>query len=437
MANDTINTIAGIFFRKYLKEVIETVPSFGIIQAKLPVKDAERIGESFVVPVLLAIEHGVTYSRSQNGAFALNASVDGEITQAIINSSQHVTRSTISYQAAAAATGDKDTSADSAVRRVVKNNQIRTRKSIEIDFLYGQTGLATVVALNPAGSPANTIQITATEWSGAIWSGMKNALLAILNAALTTKRTGTPGNNNNYTIVSVNTSQKWITLDATGFGNIVATDVLFFGGSASDQVIAGPTHNVCVGLHKQLTTTTGTLFGLNVGNNDVLQGNVIDAAAQRISFDMVQAGIAATMDHGNDGPKMVLLVNPLNWSRLNSDVAANRRYDTSYRGGAKGEEGVEQIFYHSPIGVLEIISHPFVKQGYAYGFSWDELHRPGETDLTYQRAVGPGMDRLDPAGVYFKDLENFAGYELRAYHSSAIYHPVPSHAFVIQNINPA
>lgn len=436
MANDTTGTIAGIFFRKYLKEVIETIPSFGIIQSKVPVKEAEKIGESFVVPVLLAVEHGVTYSKSQNGAFALNAAVDGEITQAIINSSQHVIRSTISYQAAAAATGEKDISADSAVRRVVKNNQIRSRKSIELDFIYGQTGLGTVSAINPAGSPANTVQITATEWSGALWSGMKNAKLGIFNPAISTKRTG-PGTNGNYKVVSINTSNKWVTLDSVT--NIVALDVIFFGGDQLNAVVEGgtPTHHACVGLHKQLTTTTGTLFGLDYGANDVLQGNVIDALSQRLSFDMIQAGIAATMDHGNDGPKMVCLVNPLNWSRLNSDVAANRRYDVSYRAGQKGEEGVEQIVYHSPIGTLEIMSHPFVKQGYAYAFSWDELHRPGETDLTYQRAVGPGADRLDPAGVYFKDLENFAGYELRAYHSSAIYHPVPSHAFVVQNINPA
>lgn len=428
MAADVAGTMSGLFVRKYNKELLESVPPFAIIQEKLPVKERTKIGEAFVVPILLAIEHGTTFSKSGNGAFTLNSAVDGEVKQAIVNAAQHVTTSRVSYEGAASSIGE-GTAVDDTIARVSKNNMIRSRKVIELNFLWGQAGLATVEAVGGA-VPANTFQVGAKEWAGAIWAGMKNMPVTILDSTLATDRAISYANSK---IVSINTAKRQVTLGSVA--SVVAGDVVFFGGDNLKSIIAGgsPTYHECLGLVKQLQTVTGTVFGLDYGANDVLQGNAFDAGDKRLTHELIQECVAGTMDHGNDNPKMTLFTSTLSWARANSDLSANRRYDASYR-PASAEEGVEAIKYNTPIGQIEMVGHPFMKRGYAIGFSWGELERPGATDLTFNRAIGQSQ-RFDAAGAYFRDLETAAGYEMRSYHHSAIYCPLPSRSFVITNIN--
>src|SRR3972149_5265588 len=114
MAADVAGAMSGLFFRKYNKELLESIPPFGIIQSKLPVTERTKLGEAFVVPILLAIEHGTTFSKSGNGAFSLNSAVDGEVKQAIVNAAQHVTTSQISYEGAVSSIGEGAAVGDTA-----------------------------------------------------------------------------------------------------------------------------------------------------------------------------------------------------------------------------------------------------------------------------------------------------------------------------------
>jgi len=438
MAADVAGQMSGLFFHNYLKELLTKIPPFGMIQEKVAVKEETKVGDGYFVPITLGLEQGVTFSKSGNGAFDLNMAVDAEVQQAQVQSAQHVVSSEVSYQGSAASIAP-GTAVAQTIKTVSTLNMIKARKTAEINFIYGQgvanddaSGLGKVEAI--AG---NVLTITAATWAGAIWAGMKRQFVIAVSPDLVTKRNGASGT---YQITSVNTAARQITLNAVTA--IVVGDYLFYGGkkmvdgtTANDSIVPGatPVFHECAGLHKQLSTTTGTLFGLDYGLNDVLQGNVLSMGFARLTHEKIQEAVAATMDHGNDSPKMVCLVSTLAWSRANADLSANRRYDASYT-PAEANEGVEAIRYRSPIGTIELVAHPFVKQGYAYGFAWNNLMRPGETDLTYNRVVG-NASRFDPSGAYFRDLETKAGYQLRGYHSSAIYHPISSLAFVIKDID--
>lgn len=411
-----------MFFRRYAKKVLTSFTANSIIQAKKPVGQAERIGESYNVPITFATEQGVTYKRVGQGAFGLKNAVDGEIKNLLIQGANHVVRARIGYEGAAASLAGKEAAADNTLGRVAESLRTVARKRIECDFLYGQTGLGIVESI----TDATHVVVSEAEWAPNIWVGGKNAIVQF----------HTPGyaagsEQIETTLVGMVSGTRTLTVVSTAgidVGNII---------TFQDQVEEGasPAFNTCLGLHAQLGDNTVSHFGQSKTANEVISANVISANNARLSFDVVQEGVSRCQDMGADSMDYVLLCSPLTWVRLNSDLAADRRFDGSYT-KSKGELGVETIKYHSSMGTIEIMAHPLVKRGYAYGFSWDDIIRPGSYDLSFTRPGG-SAEGLDVSGSIFTEVTDVAGYEVRLYHNSAIAHLVPSHGFMVNLINNA
>ena len=75
------------------------------------------------------------------------------------------------------------------------------------------------------------------------------------------------------------------------------------------------------------------------------------------------------------------------WNSLNVDQSALRRYG-AYT--ATSENGFEGIKYHSVNGTIELVAHPFVKEGDGFLLANPKkrLMRVGASDITFRR---PGM----------------------------------------------
>ena len=88
------------------------------------------------------------------------------------------------------------------------------------------------------------------------------------------------------------------------------------------------------------------------------------------------------------------------------DQAALRRYG-SY--SAKAENGSEGIVYHSVNGSIEIVAHPFVKEGESFLLPdpAKNVILCGASDVTFKR---PGQ-----AENIFRELVDNAGVELRSF----------------------
>lgn len=432
----TLTNYSGLFFRKYAKKVITSFTPNSLIQAKKPVGKAEKIGERFVVPITIAQEQGITYAANGVGAFTLSGAIDGEVKSLEILGSNHAFQSVISYEAAASSLGS-DTAADNTTGRVAESLRSSARKRIEIDFLYGRIPIGIVESVT-----ASTVTLTEAHFAPNIFVGCKGARFEFF--APGSALPGVPGGERAtgasfQTLSSMNSSTRTLTFTGTSVVSmgVVAGDWMFFENQFVDLV---DVFNSAVGLHAQLASTSasGSQFDTHFGitRNEILTGNSVDALGGRLSFDVVQEGISKCQDMGMDMGSMVLLCSPLTWVRLNSDISADRRYDGSYT-KAKGELGVESIVYHSAAGSVEIVAHPLVKRGFAYGFAWDELIRPGAYDLAFTRPSGNGSDPADFSGNMLLESATLAGYEIRMFHNSAIAHVIPSHAFIVTNINNA
>lgn len=401
----TVGSLNGFFKEAYADKLAELIPDGVKLLNKISFMSKDKQpGNLYHQPVILGMEHGVTFASSDEDAFNLNPPVAGQVKDAQVKGNPIVMRSLLGYVAASrAALGGQKAFMD-ATKFLVANMLRSMSKKLEIEILYGQMGYATVASVS-----TTVLTITTAEWAPGIWAGAEGMPIEIRDSTGATSR-------GNFVVSSVDMSARTVTLTASAAAaGVIATDVVWHQGAYGNEF---------PGIHKILTTTSGTLFNINVGSYNLFRGNEFPAGSAALSFNKLNLAAARAVEKGQDGT-LYCLVNPRGWANMLNDQAALRRYDSSYS-PAKGEMGSKSIKFHSQNGELEIEPSIYVKEGYAYMLSLDCWFRVGSTDLTFKR---PGQGE-----EFFRDLENSAAYELRLYSDQAIFCSAPGHNVLVSGV---
>lgn len=401
-----VNALDTLFKRVWGDGAIKALPKFAKLMEEVPYSQRERLGDMYVVPVVLQFEHGFSYGAALDGAFALNAAVAGKILQAQIRGSMIVLRSQLSYEDIFKASQAGAAAFESATSMVVENMQRSFAKRQELAFWYGQTALAKVSSIT-----AHVITVTDASWAPGMWSGMKDCVLSSYDGITGTDvaHDAPSGSGTVAGIVISSVSMSGKTITVTGDTTTVANDQLYFFGSRTATAF-----KECAGVDK-IMTNTGTLFNIDAGSYELWKSN---SRAVGGPFSMLAAlnGIADAQNMGLDDDADLWLPTR-RWNTCNSDQAALRRYG-AYT--AKAENGSEDIVYHSVNGATRLKAHPFLKEG--EGFLMvnpkKRVMRVGATDITFRR---PGLqDNI------FRELTDNAGLELRAFSDQAIIITLPA-----------
>lgn len=394
----TVNQVNALFKRVWGDGAIKALPRFSKIMEEVPYSKRERLGDVYVVPVVLAFEHGFSYGAYLDGAFALNAAIAGKIIQAQINGNMIVLRTQLSYEDVFKAAEAGAAAFESATSMVVENMQRSFAKRQELSFLYGQCSLAKVSAI-----ASHVITVTDLTWAPGMWSGMVNCTLDSTTSVAAT----TTVHDTAMVISSVNVAQKKITV--TGDSATVANDFLWFAGAKTSTAF-----KECAGLFAILANTS-TLFNIDAGTWELWKAQQY-AVNGPISMLAIMNGLATAQNFGLDEDGKAYFATK-RWNYLNADQAALRRYGAY---AAKAENGSEGIAYHSVNGQVEIVAHPFVKEGDGGFFPNPKkrLMRVGATDITFRR---PGLQEN-----IFRELVDNAGFELRAFSDQAIMATLPA-----------
>jgi hypothetical protein len=400
----TVGTLNGLFKETYADKLEELIPDGVklINMIKFMSKDKQP-GNLYHQPVILGMEHGVTFANSDDDAFNLLAPVAGTIKDAQIKGYPMLLRSVLGLVAASRAAQGGSKSFMDATKFLVQNMLRSMARKLEIELFYGQIGYATV-----ASTTGSVITITTAEWAPGIWAGAEGMPLEIRSANGATSR-GT------FKVLSVDMNLQTITLTTAVPGSVVATDVIWHLGAYGNEF---------PGIQQILTQATGLLFNIDTGVYNLWRGNIYPANSGSLSFSKLNAAVAYAVEKGLD-TKLCAYINVRAWSNLLNDQAALRRYDSSYSAG-KVELGSKSIMFHSQNGDLEIEPSIFVKQGYAFLLEPDVWFRVGSTDMTFKR---PGQ-----GDEFFRDQENAAGYELRLYTDQALFCTAPGHNVIVTGI---
>lgn len=401
-ANNFSDTLNANFKEVYADKIENLIPDGVKLLNRIGFSSRDQqLGNLYHQPVILGHEHGLTFAGPTDDAFNLEAPISGLIRDAQVRGSQMVLRSVLGYSAASRAAGGGQKAFEDSTKFLVSNMLRSMAKKLEIIMLYGQEGFGTVSATS-----GTTITITTAEWAAGIWAGAVNMPIEIRDSAGTTSR-------GFATVTNVDLDNRQITVDSLPSGT-TSTDVIWHKGQYGNDF---------AGVHTILTNT-GTIFNINAGTYDLFKGNTVSAGSAVLSFATIQSAIARAVEKGLDSD-VICLVNPKAWSDLLTEQAALRQYDSSYS-TQMAENGAQEITFYAQNGKVEIIPSIYVKEGYAYVLCEEEWMRIGSTDITFRR---PGQGE-----EFFRELENSAGYELRAYTDQALFCYAPGKSTLINNI---
>jgi len=401
-----VGTLNGLFKETYADKLKELIPDgVKVLNMIKFMPKGKQPGNLFHQPVVLGLEHGITFAGSDEDAFNLLPPVAGQIKDAQVKGNPKVLRSLLGYAAASRAAQGGAQSFMDATKFLVANMLRSMAKKLEIEMLYGQMGYG-VVEGTPAGA---VVTIETAEWAPGIWAGAENMPVEIRNAAGSTSR-------GEFTVVSVDLSARTVTLNASAqAAGVVDTDVIWHKGAYGNEF---------AGVHKILSQSTGTLFNINVATYNLFRGNSFSASSGALSFAKLSEAAARAIEKGQEG-KLVALINVRAWANLLNDQAALRKYDDSYS-KKRLENGAEALTFYSQNGEIDIMPSIYVKEGYAYLLSTEEWSRVGSTDMTFNI---PG--RTDE---FLRQATDAAAYELRLYTDQAVFCAAPGRNVLINSI---
>lgn len=407
LGENRVATLSGFFKEQYAEKIEKLIPEQNKLQKLVPFKSPiKSVGKTYHQPVLLQYPHGATYAGPNSGAFPLRAPVAGGTQDAQVQASQFVLRETIDYETISIA--ERSGAAFGRATALVVEGMLKSsRKRMEIEMLYGGAGLATLTGA-PSGQ---TVTVTTSEWAPGIWAGMEGCPIDFWNSGLTTNR-GTAF------LVSLSLSARTLTFDALPAG-VANGDVLFFAGAKGNEAL---------GVHKILTTNSGTLFNINVGTYSLFQAPQQSVASAALSFGQVQNLIGQLVEKGLDGDLLLIVSHKAFKNLVSANDGTNVRiFDTSYT-PEKAQRGHKAVEFYEQNGKITVLPHTYVKEGYAYALSQDDWLRIGSTDLSFQI---PG----DRGGQEFlRPMTDNAGWEFRCYSNQAIFCVAPGRSGVLTGI---
>lgn len=401
---------------------VNVIPEIAMLYREIKIRDSEKQGQKFVIPVLVANSHGFTYNTSSTTAFDLNDPIAMTTQEAEVTATELTLRDAITMRAASRSQGGNKKAFKDATELVVMNMQESHAKRLEIMYWYGglSEGIAEADSSTNVSATSTDIVFTDLSWANGIWSGLENCKLQFYSAGGSLVSSGA---DSIFQVSRINASTYTVRVTGTATG-ITALDLAlasanqfaFFNGAYGEE---------CVGVFKQLANTS-TLFGIDAAVYGLWKANIYNVNSTQMTMRKVLKGAAVAYGRGLEG-KCRLVLNPINFADLAADLAAFRRYDGSYS-RSKAENGAEKISFYGQNGEIEVVGHPAIKPKDAALIDMKHMRRLGSTDITFNL---PGL-----GGRIFTLLASKSGFELRNYSDTAIFIDAPARFVYFQNIQP-
>jgi hypothetical protein len=405
---DQSSTLTGLFKEAYADELINLIPQCSILYNAIKfVERKQETGNLYHQPVIVSNEQGFTYALTTTGAASVNNPIAMATADAQLQGTQILLATNLSYEAAAKASNSTKAFVE-ATELMVENMLESMHKRLEICLIYGQSssGLATIGSYTNIDGSDTTLVVSSGQWSSGIWSGAENSQLNFYaNGTLINSSTGT------FTITAVNAGSKTITVsgasaDITALQNSITagtTVAAFFNGAYSTE-FAGV---------QNIFSNTGTYANISATTYNLWQANNVTVTGQ-LTLGKILSAVATAVGRGLNEKAMVL-VNPVTWANLNTDLAALRRFD---KAGGTGDNAYESLQYYAQNGLLEVVSHIMVKEGDAFIFPVKRLKRIGAQDVSF-KTPGRGED-------IFLHLQTVMAYQMRLYTNQALLVETPA-----------
>lgn len=408
-----IAQLNGFTYEIYDK-LVNLVPKSAKLIRSVPYVGGEKeLGNKFHQNLQVTDEAGFTHAAPGAGAFTVNPAISLSTVDAYVEGYQLVLQSSLDYEAAARASSSRKAYAAIAETKL-KNMVESTRRRLECELWYGQSGLGTLNTFTNVNATETRLVITAAEHAPLIWGGKNGFEVVAYNGAAQVGGV--------FTIKTVNVDDAARTVTVTGAGADITAlqnaitanpDVLklFWRSTVSGALVFA----TMVGVDK-IAPNAGSLFGVDAAVYDLWAGNSYAVGGVAFTFAKLINGLAALANRGLDEDVQVWVHNRT-WANLASDQAALKRYAAEVE---TAKNGFKVIRFAHMTGDVEIVGSGMVKAGSAYGMATKHLKRIGAQDVSFKT---PGRNPGDD--IFWHDPTK-AGFSYRLYTNQALFCDNPS-----------
>jgi hypothetical protein len=369
---------AGLLHPIFSKDIIEySGPAACVISKDYPLsEDSHKVGKYFEEMVTLGLPQGFSLNGSAGTLVDLNDPVAGlslaaEIYPFAINLREQIPYEFFDRSGNGGAKAVK--SAGAYIAQVMADSHLMTQEALHIN---GQTGVFTVSSLS-----SQVITINDDSWSPAMAKCLLKKKIEVYQSDLATPRaTG-------LQVTSIDFANKKLTVTGTTTG-IVSTDVIFLKGGNSSG-----TFKEEVGLIKQISNLTDSIFAIDKGDYPIWQGNVVTSAGAFSKTALIQWCKRANAK-GFAGPLTAYIPSKAYGVLLGHELAM-RVFDSSYS-SKKSMVGVDKM--EMSLGMdtsLTIKEAPLMGEGRVLVLPSEDVKTVGSRKISFEV---PGRD-----GEIFKE----------------------------------
>lgn len=429
-----VQKFPGIFKKTY-KDLKNLLPKGFKGQEKIRFDESAKIGDEYVIGVVLSYEGGGTFAGSDGSLVTFNAATAGSVQQAKVKAYEIDLPSNIPFKMIEASQSSEAAMAK-APALLVKNNLVSHQHYRETALWYGQSssGLGNVAYIangvsyrGVAASADGDIVLNGVTFVDGVDTTNKHILIQPGQFApgVWVGREGTPIQQvatsddsivGSGKIVAVNAKYGYITVD---FTPVVAT-------SATSHKLVWPgweEQQEMVGI-KKILSNTGTLFNIDASKYGLWKGTQFPAGSKKPNLKLFLDAHAEAVNNGFDGEMITFFVNPKAFAKIAGDEAELRRYNAGVR---KAENGFDAIEFFGPEGALEIVPYRMIMEGESYGLHLPDWMRPGNSE--------PAMKVNGMSGELITPLENQNGYRFLSHSDSAVICSAPAKSVYVSGID--
>lgn len=417
----TFDDQKALFTTKFADKTAEIVPEHTIICDKIKFNERARVGDMYEVPISLTRSAGVTYNTG-GGTYSLNGSVSPKFERAKVKGSVLWVLESITEEALTRGRGGEKAFLNET-KPVVSNLFSTMGYRMELETMYGTSGLARsavgVGSVTAAGTTC-TVIVDDAYWAAGIWLGSEYGTFDIYEAI----GDALPKNATTALILTgVNTTTKTLTFtcsaaDVAALEALGTAAIIFFRGAKTGAT----TYAEAEGIHSLISKTTGSIHEINVATYSMWKGMQINIGGA-LTFAQLQNAMLGPVNAGLKQDVLVI-VSPKTWSRVMNNEAALRAYDQSYS-EKKMKNGAKSLEFYGQNGLMEIVAHPYMWEGFAHVIRPEKWKRVGSSEPHFPEF---GTDH----GFYKVPSTNY--YNIEVTKDSAIMTESPSSNVVISGI---
>lgn len=381
-----LTQVLANFKSEYEREAKDLRIRGAVVQSLIPLSDFRRIGKDWNIPVIATHSQGAFFDvAGGTRALANYPPISPQMQNFVVPVYEITERMLMAIGIMAQADNGQRAAFLSSEKLRMLNLNAAIQRNVERSLLYGRKPIAQIQSVS--GSGPYTLTLVPGSFAPGYLAGMENEVLHMRSGA----DASWSGSNfaETWVVTTVDSEAGTLVVDASvnaGLGLPAATGTpaatapyIFRYGTLTTAVGASgsATWFEMPGLDLQIANT-GSLFGITYSNYSLLLGTT--KASQGIpSIYKFLRGVASALNKGLDGD-VTLLVSHNTFVSLLSELMTKQFGPYSE---SELKNGAAAVTFVAQGGIkVQVVLHPFVKDGDAFLFPNDGVIRVAGTDIT-------------------------------------------------------